>query len=836
MTSVPSVRSSRRRFMARLPAGGGPRRPAPSGFGPGSGFVASGGNAGKRGLAGKAPFGLAGLLVVAQLGLGCRLGCPSTEAGLPGLAAAGASPSAAAPATLPPSLRWTTLYARLAQGDGGSSAPYAWKPVRIGGGGFVTGLVVHPLAPGVVYARTDVGGAYRWSEPERRWTQLVTATRMPAAVVDAADGDLGGGMRRTRAYHVESLGLSPREPRVLYLALGDELRRDGWVVKSSDGGDSFRLLPLAVPMGGNQAFRTVGERFAVDPNDSRVVYFGSRNQGLHRSLDGGDTWSRIAGLPSGQPLDNTAVGVAVVKFDASAGTDEAGRTRRLYASVAGAGLFRSEDAGVTWMSFHAGFAVALEVSGGVLYAALRGAGVLRCAAGGGCADISPRRERNVEGLAVASRDSRRILAVTDGFQKLFRSTDAGASWTLLGTSNQPRQRHHFRSPRIPWVEHSTVRHWLSIGELVFDPHQPERVWFAEGMGVWRSDNAGADAPDFDNVSEGIEETVATGLAAANGTLVVTAWDRIGFQFSDPDRYPTAQLGLSGEFANGSSVDGTAAGVFAVVTSDIRFCCGDGNFSGYSLDSGASWHRFGSTRTGSNTPKTLKFGELVVSPANPANMVWAPRLNEPKLFHTSDFGRSWTQASISGFTSGTAPHLTTQKILAADPVARGQFYAYSWEPGRLYVSSDGGARWTGATGMLPTGAWHGQLRAAPGQSGHLWFCTGPDHRRDPAERGLFTSSDAGAIFAKLGGIQECWGLGFGKPAPGAAYPTLFLYGRVGERWGVHRSTDEGATWVNCGEYPLGLFAEVASVAGDPTLFGRVYVGFKGAGFAYGDVAR
>jgi hypothetical protein len=49
---------------------------------------------------------------------------------------------------------------------------YTWKNVKIGGSGYVTGLIAHPGQQGLFYARTDVGGAYRYEAGSRSWTAL----------------------------------------------------------------------------------------------------------------------------------------------------------------------------------------------------------------------------------------------------------------------------------------------------------------------------------------------------------------------------------------------------------------------------------------------------------------------------------------------------------------------------------------------------------------------------------------------------------------------------------------------------------------------------------------
>jgi hypothetical protein len=62
--------------------------------------------------------------------------------------------------------------AGIPSADPASAGPYAWKNVVIKGGGFVSGVVMSPALPGLAFARTDVGGAYRFDPANQRWMPL----------------------------------------------------------------------------------------------------------------------------------------------------------------------------------------------------------------------------------------------------------------------------------------------------------------------------------------------------------------------------------------------------------------------------------------------------------------------------------------------------------------------------------------------------------------------------------------------------------------------------------------------------------------------------------------
>lgn len=747
------------------------------------------------------------------------------------------------------------------------STNYRWKPVTVGGGGWVTGFVVHPSAPDNVYARTDVGGIYKWQTASESWEQLITFERMPLDFLEY-NSNLGDAFYRGRAYEVLSIGLDPTDADIVYFAAGGgryEDAEEGIFMKSTDGGTTWDWKDkLSIPIKGNKSDRQFTERITVDPLNPQVVYYGSQKDGLWTSSDGGENWSKT---DSGQipdedvqfSIDGTSlfIGVQRIICEPSQGLATNGRTKLQYALVAGFGIYRTNDGGASWSRIYdvtnsgslpsnSKYFTDADYADGKLYFAIKSERLTIF--DGTSFEQTSLTDNRIFDIAVDPNNNDIAYAVINGFSRFYKTENGGDNWITMphGNGSLP-EPDFFTSSLAPWKENSSLRNYLSVGELVIDPFDSNRLWFAEGMGVWRADNIqNTNSFVFKDQSKGIEMMVASDVAASSSYVTFMTWDRVGFTktTSSLDITPDEQTLNTLDFSTGTSVDIAPNGEFmAAVASDHRGCCGDGDFSGYSEDGGATWSRFGSIvvkpqqRNNVNNPAALEFGEISISANDNSNMVWVSRrLNSDitDIYYTLDKGNSWSKASENGWDNKGFHFLTSKKALTADRVLPGTFYLMEWQNGQMYKSSDKGQTWSSTNASIPKRIWHGQLKAVDGYEGHLWMSTGFDHREPATERGLWRSVDGGESMEKQEGIQDAWAVGYGKAYQNNPYPTIYIYGKINDEWGIYRSVDEGLNWVKVGEYPLGLFDGVTAIAGDPEIFGRVYMGYLGNTFVYGEI--
>lgn len=237
---------------------------------------------------------------------------------------------------------------------------------------------------------------------------------------------------------------------------------------------------------------------------------------------------------------------------------------------------------------------------------------------------------------------------------------------------------------------------------------------------------------------------------------------------------------------------------------------------YSLDYGRSWKPL--QPRGMLQPQDTT-SAITVS-ADGRSFVVAARV--PLV--TLDRGWSWTAAR--GLPTGSHP--------IADKVAPETFYAVDFTRSELYVSTDGGRtfRRRAARGLpaslqddvpnSPERQW--PLIATPGDRGDLWLV---------APEGLFHSTDAGRVFSRIDGGIFVTALGFGKAPPGRTYPALYALGVKDKTYAMWRSDDEGNSWIRINDTDHRYGQRFRCIAGDPRVYGRVYVGTDGRGIVYGE---
>lgn len=695
---------------------------------------------------------------------------------------------------------------------------YEWSDVKIGAGGFVTGIVIHPKIPDLIYVRTDVGGLFLWNPINQTWKQLLRADNLSPKVETS----------------VESIAIAPSDPNILYVATGAYTKTDekginpGTLLKSSDRGNTWQILNLKLPMGGNEPWRWTGERLAVDPNNSNVVYFGSRLNGLWTSSDSGQTWLQVnsAMVPIGEPHPEVSqkAGVTYVVFDSSSGSLN-GKTKVIYAGVSGKGIYRTTDAGTTWQLFKASPLVPQQgvvTSKGELIATFYNQekdprGAVWKYSSQGWQDITPKQGNNYSAIAVDPKKPNTIFTVTypmspDG---IYRSDNGGKNWvTLKNTLN-----------KLPWYPDWSF--WSLSGSIAVSPFHPGQVWLTNGIGVWKTEDGYSDQVNWSATVNGIEETVTfDAISPPNGGRLVTAIaDFDGFRHESLDSFPLYRHGK--EFMTTTSLAYSSGNPNFIVSLGANHHEPHKIRAGFSRDNAQTWQNFPSIENKTH-PQDLIFGNVAVSSTNTQNIVWQPSNGKPPYF-TKDRGNTWTrikffeQKEIGG---GVHTHLwNRQQALAADSVRGGTFYIYHHVKGFLLRTDDGGATWQIVNQSLPAGVWDGaNVKTLPGMAGEVWVSL--------KEKGLYRSSNFAQDFVKLATVEEVQVLGFGKAATGVSHPTVFIQGKVKGEIGVFRSTDLGTTWVKIAEYPNGNLGSLQVLVGDMNVVGRVFLGTSGNGFIYG----
>lgn len=695
------------------------------------------------------------------------------------------------------------------------SAPaYDWRSLTFGAGGFIDGFVFHPTERGLLYARTDIGGAYRFDPAARRWLPLLD--HLPKA-----DADLMG---------VLSLAVDPSDANRVYAACGlytGEWARKATLLASTDRGATWTPHELGIRLAGNGPGRGSGERLQVDPRRPERLLLGTTQDGLLQSTDRGRSFARIGGFPARH--------VSLVLF---AGP------RTVYAgSHDQPGLFVSTDDGATFtrvteLPAQAPQRAALGPDGSLYVSLAAGdagqvvnpgyaktGSVWRRAPDGRWRDITPVKPGGGQtfgysGLDVDAKRPGRVVVTTierwSQGDELYVSDDFGASWAPLS----PRST--FDASTHPWLQayqaktHHQQGHWLA--DFKIDPHDGNHAVYGTGYGLWMTGNLGAPTVNWAFTVDNLEETAVLGLESPSGgaSLLAAMGDVSGAAWDDLAQGPKAGLFLpAGETCRSVAYAELSPGIVAR-TSDAA-----ANGGYWSPDGGASWRPFGPSTRNTKTPEgwTAPSGQVAVS-AKGGFFLWAP--DKQPASYSRDRGKTWTTSQ--GWPAERDVTLTP----VADRTVEGVFHVFDRANGQILTSTDGGASFQpGITGLPRLQNWQSaQLVCAPGQLRDLWLAL-PD--------GLLHLPGVDSKPQGVRAVVEPWRVAIGKAAPGAAYHAVYVWGRVKvggqDVEGLFRSVDAGATWQRIND-DAHRYGRLNALAADPLEFGVVYLAPEGRGVVIG----
>ena len=282
-----------------------------------------------------------------------------------------------------------------------------WRMVGPFRGGRTRAAAGVPSQPNVFYIGQVNGGVWKSDDYGRTWNPIFD--QQPTQSIGA-------------------IAVAPSDPNIVYVASGEGLHRPdlsvgNGIYKSTDAGKTWTHLGLR---DGQQI-----PALAVDPRDPDKVfaavlghpYGPSEERGIYRSTDGGQTWQRIITKD-----ENT--GGSDVQIDPS-------NPDVVYASMwearegpwednnqvngTNGGLFKSTDGGNTWHQLANGLPKDLSQ----IY------------------------------VAIAPSNPSRIyatLAAASGKLNVYRSDDAGESWTQITTDPRPAGRIGGGDLSIPKVD------------------------------------------------------------------------------------------------------------------------------------------------------------------------------------------------------------------------------------------------------------------------------------------------------------------------------------------------------------------------------------------------
>ena len=772
--------------------------------------------------------------------------------------------------------------------------PYEYKNLPIPGGGYVTGFLYHKKEKDVLYARTDIGGTYRYDAGRQKWISLISHVTMQ---------DL------SETFPI-AMALDDANPAMLYIACGINAEKSGVLAVSEDYGDHFRYEKIPVMVHGNLNGRGTGERLIVDKQNPQKLYYASQQEGLWVTGDQGKEWRKLTALPEEYLAFVVQVGNALIVSSAGVtrmDRDKNMRGHSLYVSYDDGGHFEelpeprnnviegcrlnglvaqrcASDGRYLYVTFVSTGRRSYVIengyscdSGDTIDGRIARYEILKNGRIGVCEEITPVTAGKAFGIGMDSISEKEPLdfgfsgidvsmqtpgivvcstIVKDDGDSVFRSYDYGKSWQQILYDLEEGEI-AFRAPYMqPECNggHSLI-HWLS--DLKINPYDDNEAWFNTGTGVFRTRNLKDAKCCFTDWCDGIEETVHLNVyAMPKGAVQVIdiVGDLGGFAFTDLDK-PCAN-----SFADddGNRYITCINADFSDEDPNVLVVTPRGNWKGktkggliLSRDQGRTFTRlnmpFGLSSELDGALKNIEnpnvnSGWVAMSP-DCKNIVWsvADVINLPvsRVIVSHDTGVSFSICKV--YTLDGKQKTQGNIKVFSDRVNSSIFYAFG-EHSDFYVSRDGGS--TYHERLLPNDfprvhfglidcANKTEVRAETGKQGVFYMALGED--------GLWKLEyDSGTDVIKTTRLSKegdsVFRMGLGLLSPESDYykdgKAIYLNGIIDGQYGFYRTFDEGKSYGRLNT-DRQMYGEINSIDGDCRVFGRFYLATGSNGLKYGD---
>lgn len=727
---------------------------------------------------------------------------------------------------------------------GSAANTMEWGTLEISGGGFVSGIVT---GQNVMYARTDVGGAYRYDYDTQSWVQLMAATSEP---------DKG-------YLSVDAIAIDPTDDDTVYMLCGCAYFSNAKtaVYRSINGGDNWDVVEITdlVQVHGNGYGRQCGESIAVDPDDPSTLYCGGDTEGLIVSHDYGKTWDKVTSFDTlglfteeikWPTWTDHMVKATASEYAASNGISTiAIQDGKVYVGVSVTGvdnLYVADVGKDNWKVVSADLPntlypsrINLDANGDLLIGYVptltfgsSGGGAYRYdKETGTVTDISPKANTPFGSIVSEKDNADHLVASTCGvwYSQLwakddwdndcvawgditFRSEDGGKTWRQMAPGNEitwsgPLQADYLQDGGVSWVRNKAI-HWS--GTVVFDPRDSDRLLITSGNGIFQCQDAWGELPVFSFHAKGIEEVVPLDLVSVPGGNVYSA-------IGDYDGFIHSSVTDSTQYQ--PNMGSTGAIAYCKSNPDIMLRYSENESKGYySQDGGKSWTALtGCMAHSKGAITTLEDGTYRFFCTG-----------EGGTIYSDDFGKTWSKST------GTAG-----KYITVDPEKPNYVYGAgndynAYDTSRkannyLYVSDDYGVTFTAKTICNYDGA-EDYARIAAAGNGTVYCPAG--------YYGLYKTTDYGETFTKVENIFSCFAVGVGAAKPGNKNLTVYAWANEteGGNSAIFRSTDEAASW-ECimDEYhTYGGTGNGKFVVGDMNTYGTVYMSSVGMGIVYGKI--